>query len=114
MHKHNRGIEKSFCTICGRSHCDGYGNGSSIPDHTPDIDSIEEGDSESCYCDICGKMIPEIEITFFSMGIYDGERESIPGDFCYQCVKEKIIPLMKTQGESLLKNINHLEQYERE
>ncbi len=51
------GVSHAFCNICGRSNCDGYGDGASIPDHEPDIDSVEEQGSMKITCDICGKSI---------------------------------------------------------
>lgn len=53
----HRGITKGFCTICMRSNCNGYGDGFSIPDHTPDMDSMEEGGSVCVTCNICGKPV---------------------------------------------------------
>ena len=51
-----RGSESPpFCTICGRTNCDGCGDGRSIPDHEPDVDSIETGGFPEYTCSICGK-----------------------------------------------------------
>jgi hypothetical protein len=52
----HRGAESPpFCNICGRTHCDGDGDGGSIPDHSPDMDSIEIGGFPEYTCNICGK-----------------------------------------------------------
>jgi len=91
MRKYFPGKVESFCNVCGRSHCDGYGDGS-IPDHEPDMDSIEDGET-GVYCDICGKSI--YEFGFMKNGIVEDTFDSLPFDYCYECIKNVLIPLTK-------------------
>jgi hypothetical protein len=112
MRTHNAGTVHAFCTICGASHCVGHGNGSNIPDHTPDIDSVEEGDSTTITCDICGDRILQSELVLRSIDATGDFAEDFPGDFCYKCIKAYLIPPMKTQADKLTQAIDHIQKYE--
>jgi hypothetical protein len=98
---HLAGIEHPFCTICGRANCDGYGDGQNIPDHTPDMDSVEEGGSESVKCDICGNRIDQGVIRLRDVDINTDDANEIAGDFCYNCIRESIVAHMQTNRNEL-------------
>lgn len=126
MRKSLPGTARGFCTICGRSQCDGYGDGINIPDHTPDMDSVEEGGSTTVYCNICGKSVthdwkgnPDDGPTWREVvdAWYEGPDEIGSNhendddvDFCKTCWETVIKPLFKICEKYPYRGLTHFVQ----
>jgi len=99
------GVSHGFCTICGSVNCTG-GDGLNIPDHTPDMDSLEEPGSISVICNICGKPVThdskgddpswrQIVDAYYEGPEDIGSNHDDEADFCNTCWETKIKPLFK-------------------
>lgn len=104
MKTYNPGIEHTFCIICGKSHCNGFGNGMNIPDHEPDYDSAEEGGCNSYTCDICGKPIQTPDFISPIINMFGEDHEFLDIDFCLDCAESKILPLLQPDRRKSLED----------